>query len=106
MEVIQGAPGATGPVLNHYNKAAVKNILTMMSGTIQEKIGPLSSHIRSLFSDSLELEGSNWCADMQAEFQKRRGYDLVPWLPFVLYKIAGMGNTWVYDHGAEHATGF
>jgi hypothetical protein len=106
MEVIQGAPGATGPVLNHYNEAAVKKYLTKMSDTIQEKIGPLSSHIRSLFSDSLELEGSNWCADMQTEFQKRRGYDLMPWLPFLLYKIAGMGNTWVYDHGAEHGPDF
>ena len=64
MEVIQGAPGATGPVLNHYNEAAVKKYLVKMSDTIQQKTGPLSSHIRSLFSDSLELEGSNWCADM------------------------------------------
>lgn len=106
MEVIQGAPGATGPVLNHYNEAAVKKYLRRMSDTIQQKIGPLSSYIRSLFSDSLELEGSNWCSDMQVEFQKRRGYDLMPWLPFVLYKIAGMGNTWVYDHGAEHGPAF
>src|SRR5258706_10266287 len=77
-----------------------------MSGAIQEKIGPLSSYIRSFFSDSLEFEGSNWCGDMQAEFQKRRGYDLVPWLPFLLYKIAGMGNTWVYDYGAEQGPDF
>jgi hypothetical protein len=106
MEVIQGAPGATGPVLNHYNEQAVKKYLDKMSGTIQEKIGPLSSHIRSLFTDSLELEGSNWCPDMQVEFQKRRGYDLMPWLPFLLYKITSMGNTWVYDHGAEHGPAF
>ena len=26
MQVIQGAPGAGGPVLNHYNEEAVKNI--------------------------------------------------------------------------------
>lgn len=106
MEVIQGAPGATGPVLNHYNEASVKKYLAHMSGTIQEKIGPLSSQIRSFFSDSLELEGSNWCADMEAEFQKRRGYDLMPWLPFLLYKIAGMGNTWVYDYSAEQSPDF
>ena len=106
MEVIQGAPGATGPVLNHYNEAAVKKYLGLMSRTIQEKLGPLSTHIRSFFSDSLELEGSNWCDDMQLEFQKRRGYDLMPWLPFLLYKIAGMGNTYFYDHGAEHGDAF
>ena len=106
MQVIQGAPGATGPVLNHYNEAAVKKYLTKMSDTIQEKLGPLSLQIRSLFSDSLELEGSNWCADMPTEFQQRRGYDPMPWLPFLLYKIAGMGNTWVYDHGADHGQEF
>ncbi|MES2773257.1 MAG: glycosyl hydrolase [Bacteroidota bacterium] len=106
MEVIQGAPGATGPVLNHFDKAAVKKYLEKMSRTIQEKSGSLSTHIRAFFSDSLELEGANWCTDMAAEFQKRRGYDLVPWLPFLLYKIAGMGNTWVYDHGAEHGPAF
>ncbi|MDP4261341.1 MAG: glycosyl hydrolase [Bacteroidota bacterium] len=106
MEVIQGAPGATGPVLNHYNEAAVKKYLARMSDTIQEKIGPLSSYIRSLFSDSLELEGANWCMDMSTEFQNRRGYELAPWLPFLLYKTGAMGNTWVYDHGAEMGTGF
>src|SRR5262249_49800441 len=47
-----------------------------------------------------------WCADMPTEFQKRRGYDLLPFLPFILYKIAGMGNTWVYDYGAQHGGGF
>ena len=106
MEVIQGAPGATGPVLNHYNQDAVRKYLRLMSGSIQEKLGPLPTHIRSLFSDSLELEGSNWCEDMQAEFQQRRGYDLMPWLPFLLFKIAGMGNTYFYDHGAELGDAF
>jgi hypothetical protein len=106
MEVIQGAPGATGPVLNHYNEEAVKKYLAKMSETIQEKTGPLSLKIRSFFTDSLELEGANWCADMPTEFQKRRGYDLMPWLPFILYKTAAMGNTWIYDYGAEFGNEF
>jgi hypothetical protein len=106
MEVIQGAPGATGPVLNHYNEEAVKKYLAKMSETIQEKIGPLSTQIRSLFTDSLELEGANWCRDMPIEFQKRRRYDLVPALPFLLYKTVAMGNTLAYDHGAEYGTDF
>jgi hypothetical protein len=106
MQVIQGAPGATGPVLNHYNENAVKKYLNKMSATIQNKIGPLSTQIRSLFTDSLELEGANWCDDMSTEFQKRRGYDLLPFLPFVLYRIASMGNTWFYDYGADYGDEF
>jgi len=106
MQVIQGAPGATGPVLNYYNEAAVKKFLANMSDRIREKIGPLSSRIRSFFSDSLELEGANWCMDMQTEFQKRRGYGLMKWLPFLLYKITAMGNTLESDNGAEYNTDF
>ena len=106
MQVIQGAPGATGPVLNHYNEKAVKKYLNKMSETIQEKIGPLSTQIRSFFTDSLELEGANWCEDMSTEFNKRRGYDLLPFLPFVLYRIASMGNTWFYDYGADYGNEF
>jgi glycosyl hydrolase family 106( putative alpha-L-rhamnosidase) len=106
MQVIQGAPGATGPVLNHYNESAVKKYLNKMSATIQEKIGSLSTHVRSLFIDSLELEGANWCDDMSAEFQKRRGYNLLPYLLFVLYRIGSMGNTWLYDYGADYGDDF
>jgi hypothetical protein len=106
MQVIQGAPGATGPVLNHYSEEAVKKYLSRMSAAISKKLGPLSSHIRSLFCDSLELEGANWCEDMQAEFQKRKGYDLLPWLPFLLYKITQMGNTFVFDYGVKYGAEF
>ncbi len=106
MEVINGAPGANGPVLNHYNEAAVKKYLHRMSDAIQQQTGPLSNHIRSLFADSLELEGSNWSTDMQAEFQKRRGYDIMPWLPFLLFRTGGMGNTFDYDYGAVYSPEF
>ncbi|WP_121356468.1 glycosyl hydrolase [Flavisolibacter nicotianae] len=101
LEVINGAPGANGPVLNHYNKAAVSKYLHHMSDAIQKKTGPLSRHIRSFFTDSMELEGANWTADMADEFKKRRGYDLLPYLPFTQFKIGGMGNVWDYSYGAQ-----
>jgi hypothetical protein len=34
--------------------------------------------------DSLELDHANWTDDLAAEFARRRGYDLAPYLPFVL----------------------
>jgi len=93
MQVIQGTPGGMGPVLNHFDSKAVKKYLSRMSDTIQKKIGPLAPKIRSFFIDSLETEGTNWTSDMMSEFKKRRGYDLYPYLPFILFKIGGMGNT-------------
>lgn len=101
MEVINGAPGANGPVLNHYNKEAVDKYLNHMTDSIQKRIGPLSNYVRALFTDSMELEGANWSSDMMEEFRKRRGYDLYPYLPFVLLKIASMGNTYDFAYGVN-----
>lgn len=103
MKVIQGTPGGNGPVLNHFDSKAVQKYLNRMTDTIQKRIGPLSPGIRSFFVDSLETEGTNWTSDMMAEFKKRRGYDLYPYLPFVLFKIGGMGNT--LDYGYTVKTG-
>ena len=99
MEVINGAPGANGPILNHYNEAAVKKYLYHMSDTITGQIGPLAGRIRAFFVDSMELEGANWCSDMEAEFKKRRGYDLMPYLPFTMFKTGSMGNVYAFDYG-------
>jgi hypothetical protein len=106
MQVINGAPGATGPVLDHYNKDAVKEYLSHMSDTIQKRIGPMSGNIRSLFTDSMELEGSNWSNGIMDEFLKRRGYDLFPYLPFVLFKTGAMGNVTNFKYGVDMSSDF
>jgi hypothetical protein len=87
--------------LNHLNEKAVKKFLDRMSNTIQEKIGPLAPYVRSFFVDSLETEGANWTPDMMDQFKKRRGYEIFPYLPFVLFKIGGMGNTADAKYPAE-----
>jgi hypothetical protein len=106
MQVINGAPGATGPVLNHYNESAVRKYLNIMSDRIQSKTGNLSDHIRALFTDSMELEGANWTSGIMDEFKKRRGYDLIPWLPFVLFKTGAMGNVTDFRYGVSYSPGF
>ena len=97
LEVINGAPGAAGPVLDHFNTEAVKRYLYNMSGKIEAQIGPLKNRIRALFTDSMELEGVNWTNDMAEEFQKRYGYDITEYLPFILFKIGSMGSALNYN---------
>jgi len=97
LEVINGAPGAAGPVLDHFNTKAVNRYLYNMSDKIEAQIGPLKDHVRALFTDSMELEGANWTSDMAEEFQKRYGYDITDYLPFVLFKIGSMGSALNYD---------
>ena len=97
LEVILGAPGAAGPVLDHFNAAAVNKYLHNMSEKIEAQIGPLKGNIRALFTDSMELEGANWTADMAEEFMKRHGYDITDYLPFILFKTGSMGSAINYN---------
>ena len=97
LEVINGAPSAAGPVLDHFNTEAVNRYLNNMSDKIETQIGPLKGRIRALFTDSMELEGANWTSDMAEEFQKRYGYDITEYLPFILFKIGSMGSALNYN---------
>ncbi|HUX96189.1 MAG TPA: glycosyl hydrolase [Bacteroidales bacterium] len=99
MQVINGAPGATGPVLDHYNSYAVRKYLDKMSGTIERRIGPLSENLRALFTDSMELEGANWTDKMREYFVRRNGYDIMTYLPFILFKTGAMGNVTDFNYG-------
>ena len=52
----------------------------------------------AVFCDSLEVYGSDWTADFLEEFQKRRGYDLKPYLPALVgnigEKTGAIRNDW------------
>jgi hypothetical protein len=100
MSVIYGAPGAAGPVLNHFNKEAVQKYLNKMSDALTPKIGLLGNKFRSVFTDSMELQGTNWCGDMREQFKQRRGYDLVPYFPFILFKIGSQGRPIAAKYGS------
>ena len=106
MAVINGAPGASGPVLNHYSEEAVTRYLDRLSNKLSARIGPLGGHFRAFFTDSIELEGANWCDDMFIQFHKRRGYDLSPWLPFILFEVGEMGNAVSEKYGANFSPAF
>lgn len=100
MAVINGAPGAKGPVLDHYNKAAVERYLNRVSDKLSDKIGFLGDHLRAFFTDSFELEGSNWCDDLYTQFEQRKNYALKPYFPFILFKIGHMGNALEEEYGS------
>ncbi|MEI7421824.1 MAG: glycosyl hydrolase [Prolixibacteraceae bacterium] len=104
--VINGAPGAAGHILNHMDKTAVRIYLDHMSETIQKKTGPLSNHLRAFFTDSMELEGSNWTGDLAEEFKKRRGYDMMPYLSFILFKVGRLGGVIDDQYGAVKTPDF
>ena len=85
--VMHGAPGGAGPVLDHFNKAAVEKYLNHMSDQIKLKTGKNKLEgIRAMFCDSIELNGANWTHGFSTIFQERRRYDIRPYLPLLLRK--------------------
>ena len=101
MYVIEGAPGAGGPVLNHFDGEAVRKYLDRFSNCLNFKNGNLKGKIRATFTDSFELEGANWSAAMLDEFEKRMGYSLYPYLPYVIEKVGHMGDRVDETYGSE-----
>jgi hypothetical protein len=99
--VINGAPGGDGPFIDHMKTDVVQKYLDHMSDTIQKRIGPLAGRIRSFLTDSMELEGSNWTDSMADRFKERYGYDLMPYLPLMLWKTHRLGDVWEYSYGAQ-----
>ncbi|MCK5694955.1 MAG: hypothetical protein KAI08_18940, partial [Bacteroidales bacterium] len=82
--VHHGSPGADGPIMDHYKQEVVRAYLDRLKVIERETGVPLSELIRALFCDSIELGGSNWTDDMASVFRERKGYDITPYLPFVV----------------------
>lgn len=101
MNVILGAPGASGPVVNHLDGRAVERYLNHFSDKMHFTSGNLRGKIRAAFCDSFELEGDNWTGNMPEEFRKRMGYDLEPYLPYVVRRVGGMGEPVREAYGCE-----
>lgn len=101
MAVIHGVKGADGPIINHYKKSSVRGYLNRMSDAFKNIPGGLGENFRSIFVDSLELEGANWNDDFFEEFEKRRHYSLETFLPFILFKTGKMGKALDEKYGAD-----
>ncbi|HKF50619.1 MAG TPA: glycosyl hydrolase [Terracidiphilus sp.] len=82
MQVKRAAYGTEGNVLDHFARAAIDEHLADVATPLLNAFGSRPPY--SVFSDSLEVEGSDWTPDLPAEFLKRCGYDLIPHLPELL----------------------
>ncbi len=78
-QVKRPAVGAEGYVLDHYDPAAVATHLAKVGTPLLDALKKDPPH--AIFSDSLEVYGSDWTGNFLEEFRQRRGYDLLPDLP-------------------------
>jgi len=80
-----GAPGAAGPVMDHYRKEITLTYLNRLKKISEDTGIPLARLIRALFCDSIELAGANWTDNFAEIFRQYYGYDPEPWFPFIFY---------------------
>jgi len=80
-QVKRAALGAEGFVLDHLSRTAIDHHLNSVAEPLLKAFGDKPPY--AVFSDSLEVYGTDWTDDFLAEFQRRRGYDLKPHLPAV-----------------------
>ena len=78
-QVKRAAVGAEGYVLDPFSHQAVATHLKAAGEPLVKAFGDTPPY--AVFSDSLEAYGADWTPTLPAEFQKRRGYDLLPRLP-------------------------
>ena len=79
MQVKRASLGAEGLVLDHYNAGALERFLAAVGDKLLDAVP--AHGIRSIFCDSLEVYGANWTDEFPRIFERKRGYDLVAYLP-------------------------
>jgi hypothetical protein len=78
-QVKRASVGAEGLVLDPFGHRAVATHLNAVGEPLVKAFGAIPPY--AVFSDSLEAYGADWTPNLNAEFSKRRGYDLLPHLP-------------------------
>jgi hypothetical protein len=77
------SPEATGLEVDKLSRAHVKSYFDNYLNQYKDTVGPLMGKrgLQYIITDSWEAGVANWTDAMIAEFSKRRGYDMHPWLP-------------------------
>jgi hypothetical protein len=84
------APDATGLEVDKLNQAHVKAHMESYLGRYESILGPQLMGRRGLHAmvnDSYEAGPQNWTDDLPAQFARRRGYDMHPWMPALIGRI-------------------
>jgi len=80
--------GWNGYAIDVYSATAFQHYWDKIVEPLIADAGPLAGKtLKYLHTDSWEVELANWTPTLRAEFLKRNGYDLTPWLPVLAGRI-------------------
>lgn len=94
--------GGIGLESDKFNPVAVKLQFDSWFGEAVKRAGPaLTAEVmRVFYIDSWECGSQNWSSVFASEFKKRRGYDMMPYLPVMLgipLQSAAVSENFLYD---------
>ncbi|QEC70323.1 glycoside hydrolase [Panacibacter ginsenosidivorans] len=97
------SPEATGLEVDKLDPVAIKNYFENYLDQYKDATGGLMGSkggLQYMITDSWEAGAQNWTANLPAEFQKRRGYSIIPWLPVLtgqVIKSAQASEQFLFD---------
>lgn len=87
-------PEALGYEVDKLSKKHTEAYIRHYASLLKDGIGPLfGKALTYMLMDSWEAGIQNWTDQMPQEFQKRRGYSLIPFLPVMAGRVVGDGET-------------
>ncbi|MET3128238.1 hypothetical protein ABID42_003357 [Arcicella rosea] len=83
------SPEATGLEVDKLDKDAVRKYINTYLDMYKDATGGMmgAKGLEYMILDSYEAGHMNWTKDMPAEFKKRRGYDLITWIPVLTGRV-------------------
>ncbi len=97
------SPEATGLEVDKLDPGAVRNYFNNYLDQYKSATGGLMGSkggLQFMVTDSWEAGAQNWTANLPAEFLKRRGYNIIPWLPVLtgqIVKSATASEQFLFD---------
>lgn len=86
--VSTSSDGWKGYAIDPFDRGAFDRYWKTVLDPLLQDAGPLAgTTLRYFTTDSWEVEVANWTPSLRTEFRKRRGYDLVKFLPIITGRI-------------------
>ncbi len=80
--LMRPSPNSNGLMIDHFNADAMRRHLNYFFDKLEGELGDLSeTALKYLYTDSYEANSAVWTVKLPEEFEKRRGYSLIPYLP-------------------------
>jgi hypothetical protein len=86
------SPEATGLEVDKLSRADVKAYMDDYLGQYESILPPRlvgRNGLHAMVNDSWEAGAQNWTDDLPTQFDRRRGYDLHPWMPALAGRVIG-----------------